>query len=216
MCFSAGASFSAAGVLSIISLLSIKQVRDKRLYSLALVPLAFAAQQFSEGVLWLALEKTISPIFINPAAYIFLFFALFLWPLYIPISALLYEKNGMRRNLLYIPASIGLLFTSVVLYYLGAYGIQAECVSCHILYSVKDISFSNYALIPYLIATIAPFFISSIQNIWIFGLMLLAAFLISFVVYTAFLTSVWCFFAALLSMLLYWIIKTENRPLSFD
>lgn len=214
MCFSAGASFSAAGILSIISLLSIKQVRDKRLYPLAIIPLFFAIQQASEGVLWLALSDRISAAFIQPATYLYLFFAFLLWPPYISIAALAYEKDPLRKKLLYAPLIVGALVTLYALFHLATYEVHAEAVSCHILYSMKDISFSNYALIPYLIATLVPFFISSVRNIWIWGLALLAAFIVSFVAYTAFLTSIWCFFAALLSMLIYWVLRSakSNGP----
>lgn len=211
MCFSAGASFSAAGVLSIIGLLSINKVRDTRLYPLAVIPLFFALQQASEGILWLALSNTISPLFIKPATYLFLFFAFLLWPLYISIAALLYEKDPTRKKLLYLPLIVGALITLYALFHMVTYEIDAELISCHILYSIKEISFSNYALIPYLIAVLSPFFISSLRHILIWGLALLAAFIVSFVAYTTFLTSIWCFFAALLSMLIYWIIGSTQQ-----
>lgn len=208
MCFSAGASFSAAGVLSIIGLLSVKQVHDKRLYPLAIIPLFFAVQQASEGILWLALSNTISPAFILPATYLFLFFAFLLWPYYISMATLLYEKQALRKKLLYVTLVVGLLVTLYALFCLMTYKIQAEAVACHILYSIKDISFSNYALIPYLVAILSPFFISSIQYLWVFGVTLVISFIVSFTVYTTFLTSTWCFFAALLSVVTYWILRS--------
>lgn len=211
MCFSAGASFSVAGILSIIGLLSIKQVRDKRLYPLSLIPLLFAAQQFNEGILWLALGNCISSAFISPAAYIFLSFALILWPLYIPLLTVINEKHTLRKRLLYIPLCIGILFAAGAAFYLVYYGINAQILSCHILYNIKDVTFSNYLLIPYLIATIAPLFISSMQKMWILGIALLIAFAVSFVAYNVFLASIWCFFAALISLLLSWIVIPANQ-----
>lgn len=210
MCFSAGASLSVAGALSIISFLIIKQAHGKQLYLFSLIPLFFALQQLSEGILWLALRNKISAVFIIPASYIFIFFAFIVWPLYIPMLALMYEKQIIRRRLLYIPFFVGLILAAYAAFYLVYYETETQIVSCHLLYHVKDITFSNYFIIPYLIATILPFFISSIKKMWILGLASLVSFIVSFVVYTTFLTSIWCFFAAILSMLIYWIVSTER------
>jgi hypothetical protein len=214
MCFSAGASFSAAGALSVIGLLTVKKVPDKRLYPLSLIPLFFALQQFSEGIVWLALGNKISEAFILPASYIFIGIACIAWPTYISIATLVYEKQIIRKRLLYIPFLVGLSLSAYAVFHLLYYEIQAQIVSCHIFYSVKDTVFSYYFTIPYLIATIAPFFISSIKKMWILGLVFLISFIVSFFVYTTWLTSIWCFFAAIISMLLYWVIgsaKHNNR-----
>lgn len=210
MCFSAGASFSAAGVLSVIGLLTVKKVHDKRLYPLSLIPLIFAIQQFTEGIVWLALGNCISTAFILPASSMFIVFAFVLWPPYISIATLAYEKHLMRRRLLFITLLVGLSLAAYAIFHLVYYEIQAQLVSCHILYRVKDIEFSYYSIIPYLIATILPFFISSIKKLWVLGLASLISFIVSFVVYTTWLTSIWCFFAAIISMLLYWVISSET------
>lgn len=210
MCFSAGASFSAAGALSVIGLLSMKQVHDKRLYPLSLIPLLFALQQFSEGIVWLALDNKISEALILPASYMFIGTAFILWPIYISIATLAYEQQITRKRLLYIPFLVGLSLTAYAIFHLVFYEIQAQIVSCHIFYSVKDTVFSYYFTIPYLVATILPFFISSIKKMWILGLAFLISFIVSFFVYTTWLTSIWCFFAATLSMLLYWIISSAK------
>lgn len=210
MCFSAGASFSAAGVLSVIGLLTVKKVHDKRLYPLSLIPLFFALQQFSEGIVWLALGNCISTAFILPASYFFIGIACITWPIYISIATLAYEKQIIRKRLLYIPFLIGLSLAAYAVFHLVYYEIQAQIIACHIFYSVKDTAFSYYFTIPYLLATILPFFISSIKKMWILGLVFLISFIVSFFVYTTWLTSIWCFFAAIISMLLYWVISSET------
>lgn len=211
MCFSAGASFSAAGALSVIGLLTTKNVQNKRLFPLSLIPLFFALQQFSEGIVWLALGNTISEAFLLPASYIFIGIACIVWPLYISIAALAYEQQIIRKRLLYIPFLVGLSLAAYAIFHLVFYEIQAQIIACHIFYSVKDTAFSYYFTIPYLIATIAPFFISSIKKMWILGVAFVISFIVSFFVYTTWLTSVWCFFAAILSILLYWVISTAKH-----
>ena len=53
MCFSATASFSAGAVLLGLGALTLKSARRPRELLYAAIPLLFAIQQLSEGVIWL-------------------------------------------------------------------------------------------------------------------------------------------------------------------
>ena len=53
MCFSATASFSAGAVLLGIGALTVKSSHRRREMPLAAIPLLFAIQQLTEGVIWL-------------------------------------------------------------------------------------------------------------------------------------------------------------------
>ena len=53
MCFSATASFSAGAVLLGIGKLTVQSAHRRREMPLAAIPLLFAIQQLSEGVIWL-------------------------------------------------------------------------------------------------------------------------------------------------------------------
>ena len=53
MCFSATASFSAGVVLLGLGTLTLKSARGRRELPLAAIPLLFAIQQLTEGVIWL-------------------------------------------------------------------------------------------------------------------------------------------------------------------
>ena len=81
MCFSAGASFAAGAVLSIIGVGSIRKAQSPSQVLFASIPLVFSVQQVSEGVLWLALQNSKFESLAPLATYLFLFFAQVLWPL---------------------------------------------------------------------------------------------------------------------------------------
>ena len=53
MCFSATASFSAGAVLLGLGTLTVKSAHRRRELPLAAIPLLFAIQQLTEGVIWL-------------------------------------------------------------------------------------------------------------------------------------------------------------------
>src|SRR5438445_13520615 len=69
------------------------------LVPLALVPIAFALQQLSEGLVWMGINSQDSAL-IQMASVFFLFFAIPFWPFWIPISLLFMErKTGARYAL---------------------------------------------------------------------------------------------------------------------
>lgn len=51
MCFSAGASFAAGTILSIVGVVAINKTDYKKQFFFAATPLLFAVQQFAEGFL---------------------------------------------------------------------------------------------------------------------------------------------------------------------
>ena len=73
MCFSAKASFIAAGTLSVIGLLSVKKAYsgNQKFLPFATTPLIFALQQTAEGCVWLALTSAEAP---TVSAYLFIFY----------------------------------------------------------------------------------------------------------------------------------------------
>jgi hypothetical protein len=52
MCFSAGASFTAGVLLTFVGSETLRKVHKPSQLALASIPVFFAAQQFTEGVLW--------------------------------------------------------------------------------------------------------------------------------------------------------------------
>ena len=61
MCFSATASFTAGTALTAVGGLTVRKSRGKAELPLALVPLLFGIQQLTEGVLWLSLRHDLAP-----------------------------------------------------------------------------------------------------------------------------------------------------------
>lgn len=213
MCFSAKASFIASISLGFIGLATLKQVKKKTQLLFALIPLMFSIQQFSEGLIWLLKDNfSTNHILIKSLSYIFLNFALIIWPIVIPLSLYNLEEDKSRRSYLKMLLSLGLswaILFSVVLLKEQVF-VAIEC--SHIYYNVHVPFYKNYnlALTVYGMTTILPFFISTRKSMKIFGTLLLFSCLISYVCWYNYLTSVWCFFAALLSLSVYVIIKWQN------
>src|SRR6185312_5966054 len=107
MCFSAAASFTAAGLLAMTGIATLAQVRKRTELPLALTPLLFAAQQAVEGALWLTVPAGRDHSL--TLANIFAAIALVVWPVMIPLAMALVEREPLRRlvMLIMIPAGIG-------------------------------------------------------------------------------------------------------------
>jgi hypothetical protein len=59
----------------------------------------------------------------------------------------------------------------------------------------------------YPLVVLAPNFISSIKNMWIFGVLIVLGYFLAEYYYSITFISVWCFFAAIVSLFIYKIIK---------
>ena len=211
MCFSAPASFAVSGVLVLIGTFTIQKIKTKSQIPFASIPLFFALQQFVEGLLWLALARGITSDLIQAAAYIYLSFAFPFWPIWIPISLIFLEKNKLRRSFLILTLFIGAAVAGYLIYCMAKFRVTPQILSHHIYYDVKVPQITKYDYVFYLIATILPFLISSFRYMWVFGILAAASLFITYLLYTKFLLSVWCFFAAALSVIIYFItIKKKN------
>src|SRR5262249_39162470 len=95
MCFSPEASFLAGAALLPAGCYCVQSAfrKDLRYLPLAVVPVAFGVQQWSEGVVWLGLQGN-DPTLITQASVFFLFFAVAFWPFWIPFSLLVPETRG--------------------------------------------------------------------------------------------------------------------------
>ena len=199
MCFSAQASFIASGVLSAIGLYSIRKARQKD-QPLALVPLLFAFQQAAEGIIWITYTNPTYGTITRIATYVFCFFAYFVWPIWIPFATVSFESHYFRKKALWILLFLGALISGSLMYYIIQHGIILEISCSHIKYDIMTPYYYDYiGGIGYCLATIAPFFITNKKHIKVLGVLLLASVLISYYAYYTYFTSIWCFFAALLS-----------------
>jgi hypothetical protein len=212
MCFSAEASFAGGVIISAIGIVTVKKVHKPSQLIFASIPLFFGIQQLVEGCLWLTIPL---PEYINLqkiATYIFLIMADFLWPTMIPLAVLMMEDNEKKKKSVRILLVLGILLSSYYMFCLLFFNITPIITGYHIKY-VTDFpkSLSNPAFIIYLIVTITPLFISSIKRTHLLGILMFLSCLVTAIFFTQYLTSVWCFFAALISAVIFWILRDSKN-----
>ena len=201
MCFSAQASFVAGVSLSAAGVATLKAARTRTEIPFAMIPLLFGIQQITEGVIWLTFRHE-APLLKQTMTYVYSGFSHVLWPIYVPFAMGFMETAPWRKKTMFVFQVAGLAVGLYLLYWIVARPVVAEVVNRHIVYASP-----HFYLIPvmvlYLAATCVTCFFSSHKFVNLFGILALLSFIAASVVHVRALVSIWCFFAAILSLLVY-------------
>ena len=200
MCFSATASFTAGAGLLVIGAITIRLSGDRAELPFAAIPAVFGVQQLIEGALWLTFPDK-APLLNSALTHIYSLFSHVLWPIYVPIAVLLIEPIEWRRKLLAGIALSGAAVGLYLLYYLVTQPLVAQVEGHHITY-ISPHFYTVPVMIVYIIATCVSSLFSSCGSVRSFGFVSLLASGAAGIFYSAWFISVWCFFAAILSMII--------------
>ncbi len=207
MCFSAPASFIAGGVLGAVGVATLSKAKKKSQLPFASIPLLFGIQQIIEGVVWLSVAS--STVVTTVATYAYLALSHVFWPIFIPLSILILERDRERRCVLKVLVFIGLLVGGYLLYFIINNTVTPGIVNQSIAYTGTEVPYKFFALALYLISTCGSAFVSSHKLVRIMGALAFALFFVAGWFYHATYVSVWCFFAAVVSLLVYWQIARK-------
>jgi hypothetical protein len=214
MCFSATASFTAG--VALLGMGAVAGVRARRATELpfALIPGLFGVQQLIEGALWLTFPDR-APLANIVLTHAYSFFSHVLWPIYVPIAVLLAEPGGRQRKLLMAIAVAGAAVGLYLLYFLVTEPIVSEVVGGHISYRSPHF-YAAPVMTLYVLATCVSSLVSSCPTVRLFGAATLVALLAAYAFFAFWFISVWCFFAAVLSLIvLVHVFRREpGRPAS--
>jgi len=217
MCFSAEASFAGGVIISAIGVATVTKVHKSSQLIFASIPLFFGIQQFTEGVLWLALPNPDAVAIQKISTYLFLIMAQVVWPMMIPLSVLFMEEDRKKKKILRLFLALGV---GVAIYYavfLTISTIKPEIMGYHIFYhTTAPQTFAVLTFLIYLVVTIVPLFISSIKKTHLLGVLMFLSCVVTVVFFRQYLTSVWCFFAAIISGVIFWILRDSKRQFNFD
>jgi len=211
MCFSAEASFGASAIILGIGIVAIKKSTNLPQKILSCIPLVFSVQQFAEGILWLSLSHPSLSKWNKIATYSFLVFAQVVWPILIPLSVMLLEKERKNKKILSAFLIFGIILSSVLSYCLLFYKAEASISCNHIRYDLYYPIHLKYSGIFYFIPTVIPPLISSVKRFRLFGIVIVLSYIISKIFYQYYLISVWCYFAAIISIIILFIIIKLNQ-----
>jgi len=210
MCFSAGASFTAGVIIAAAGVATSLKVSKPSQRLFASIPFLFAIQQIAEGFLWVTLQNPDQVVLQKINTYIFLVVADLVWPVMIPLSVILIEENARRRKVLRIFLFGGIVLSIYYAICLMLFGVEPRIMNCHIHYGgVFPHNLMAPAFLLYIAVTTTPLFISTVRWMYLLGILMFVACVITVIFYTQNVTSVWCFFAAIISVMIYWILRSS-------
>lgn len=217
MCFSAGASFAGGVIISAIGVVTVRNVHKPSQILFASIPLFFGLQQIAEGVLWLSIPLSGYEGIRNFSAYFFMVMAQVIWPSLIPLSILFMEESEKRKKALKALLVIGVILSAYYGYCLINYNVTPQIQGYHIQYN-NDFPepLALISFIFYLAATITPLFVSGVKKMYLLGILMTLSCLITGLFFTQYLISVWCFFAALISGVILWIMTDKRRKFNLE
>ena len=215
MCFSATASFSASIVIGAIGVATFKKSKDSNLKYLGAIPFLFALQQFTEGFVWLSFNNSNLHFIQSAATTSFLFFAWVLWPVLMPFSIYHIEKPGVKKKINFYLLLLGIVSGLHSIYMLFADNVQPLVNDFHIDYIVTTSTFEKkiqvIQQISYVVVTVLPLYVSSLKGAKVLATANFIALVLAFVFFKHSLPSTWCFFAAILSGIIYWIVRMNSK-----
>lgn len=194
--------------MSVLGVASVKKAERKAEIPFAMIPLLFGVQQIIEGMLWLSFRFD-TPLLNVTMTYAFTLFSHVLWPMFVPFSIGLVEIVAWRKKVISAFQITGIAVGLYLLYLIVKFPVTSE-VNGHMVYVSPH--FNKVPVMAlYLAATCVSCFFSSHKIINIFGILALLLFMVAYWFYTVAFFSVWCFFAAILSVVIYLRFKFENE-----
>lgn len=218
MCFSATASFATAAVLVPTGAFTIQRAwtTDRRYLAIGALPLLFGLQQFSEGMVWMGGAYQ-APALVATFSLAYMFFAWFLWPVWVPFATFFTEPA--RRKPLYLlfaiaGATLGGL--QYVPYFAHDGWLVTTFLGRAIAYGGTELldfvigRTATYTI--YLAIIIAPLLIASDRRLRVFGVLVGLVFVTTYLFFRHAYISVFCFGGALMSLyLVYMILRLDRR-----
>ncbi|MEZ0393358.1 MAG: DUF6629 family protein [Pseudobdellovibrionaceae bacterium] len=203
MCFSADMSFGSAGLLIATGAVTTLKSSSKQQKMIAAIPLLFGFQQVAEGIVWQTMDAGTTSLMHKFGIFLFLAFAFVVWPSWLPWSLYHIEIKEKRKRILKVIGLLGLGVSLLAVFMLYGLEIKVNIVGHSLEYdylNLKEILPPNLEAFLYFTPTVVPFFISSLRTVKKAGLLVLGSMFLAQAIGRQTTASVWCFFAALISL----------------
>jgi hypothetical protein len=201
MCFSPQADFTAGAVISVVGVQTLRLVRCRRELIVGALPLLFGLHQLVEGFVWLGLRGEVSQGLGDTAKQTYIVFAHAVLPALVPLGFTLLEPDRRRARWMWPLVAAGVLLGAYLLWQVTAYPVgaqqQARCID-YTTHTPNDLLIGAL----YVLVTCGPALMSSRRHLRWFGLVSLVGVIAAAIVRLDELTSLWCVYVALVSVLI--------------
>jgi hypothetical protein len=224
MCFSAEANFGVAVALLPVGgyCLAAAWRKDRAYLPIAATTVLFGVQQLCEAQVWIGVGRQ-DPEISRGASLAFLFFALAVWPVWMPIAVAVIEPRGWRRCGLLALSGLGVVFG--ITYYLplatdAGSGPAPAAVGHSLQYDFTAVPATHTALwwvwpALYAAAVCGPLLVSRDRSLRVLGAAVVVTAVVAYSLFDLAFVSVWCFVVAALSPCLIFVLyRLPDRPVA--
>lgn len=211
MCFSATANFIASAGIAAVAVATLRHVQQPRAVLFAATPLFFALHQFTEGFVWLGLDHKLRPEATGHMVFLFILYAQGILPLLMPLAVLLMEPPGWQRRIIFGLTVLGGAECIYIFYALIQYHSTAT-IEHHSLHYNNPLTATAWIAAVYVLVTCGSLVTSSHSVVRWFGLLNVVGVIATLLLAAYAFTSIWCLYAAIVSVVLYW--QFSNRKIN--
>ena len=200
MCFAPEADALFGGIVVVVGIDALRHVRRPEQIVLASLPLLFGLHQVTEAFVWWGLQGHLAESVENVAVWVYLVFAFTVLPVLIPLAAGLIERVAARR---WVTCGFGVLGIAVAIALTVAMSrgpIHAMIEGHHVAYRVDAVAHGGQLTALYVVATCGALLASSYRDIARLGVLNLIAIPALMWLTLSGLVSLWCFWAAIVSV----------------
>lgn len=201
MCFSPQADFTAGAVITLVGVETLRRVDHRRELIVGALPLLLGLHQLVEGFVWLALRGEVSQGLGDSAKQTYIVFAHAVLPALVPLGFTLLEPDRRRARWMWPLVAAGVLLGAYLLWQITAYPVgaqqQARCID-YTTHTPNDLLIGAL----YVLVTCGPALMSTRPHLRWFGAVSLVGVIAAALVRLDELTSLWCVYVALVSVLI--------------
>jgi hypothetical protein len=214
VCFSPEMDAVAGTVVTLIGIDALRQVRNPRHLPLAALPLLFGVHQLIETAVWLNLQGHLSDAWGRPATIVYALIALALVPFMVPFAFLRADLVKWRS------VALGCLALGTVAGGLGLWGVArtpvTACINGHHIDYSGHIPAGTFQFCLYIVATMLPALIGRSALLRLFGVLNVLAVAGLIWLQRDAVTSLWCVWAAITSVLIDLWVRRQRTTVWFD
>lgn len=201
MCFSPEVDIAAGVVVAGVGVDALRHVQSRRQMPLASLPIVLGGHLLIEAFVWWGLQGEASQDTYRAALWAYMAIAFVLLPALAPLAVAAVEPHAAHRRAISRFAVLGVLVAAFYAAGMADGPIDAAIRDNKIAYHT-DVAYGGVIAFLYMVATVGAFLCSSHRRLVSFGVANLVALPVLTLVSTAALTSLWCAWAAVASVVI--------------
>jgi hypothetical protein len=212
VCFAPEAD-AAVGLIAVaIGVDAVRHVSAPRQIPLAALPLLFGVHQLTEAFVWWGLQGHVAEAVERAAIWAYLLFAFAFLPVLLAVAVWLIERSHTRQRAIAAFGVLGLTVGLVLAAAMFRAPINAAIQGHHIVYQLEGLDNGGRWTALYVVATCGVLLASSYRDIEVLGALNLVAVPVLMWLTISGFVSLWCFWAAIVSIAIALHLRRTQRP----